>query len=288
MKNTSFTNNLRKSHKEPNKRRKLKIKQTRPRLLFLTISVLFISIFSFTAYNILNRKIQKVKINSDDNISNVDEIKNYTESLVLNRSFLNLNTENISIKISNKYPSIRNVSVYKSLFNGVVVNLEDYEPLVIIQYKNQDGFSQKILTTDLILIDFEPSSKELYTINYFPENCRDISDLQGFEKYIKFIGENLMISSEKIEPCDLKFAKEYITNALEFINRTQEMNLKGEYIMDNFGNFMIKIDNNKFIKTDLKETFFSIDKQLKVLEDALIKHSDFNEIDLGLNYLVIR
>jgi hypothetical protein len=86
---------------------------------------------------------------------------------------------------------------------------------------------------------------------------------------------------------DLENILGQIEKGVDFMSKFDALNLYGSNTFDNFGNLSILTLDNRLIRVDLLEEYHSIDEQLKVLQNAIIKE-DFIEINFRSDKLIVK
>jgi len=218
--------------------------------------LLLISVLLGVIYFLINYKADRYKI---DNLkyANSLAISQILNEELSSETFLNLNTNNIEkrIKASSKY--IKEVKVSKSLVNGIIVDIVEYEPQIILKTIDNRRY---FMTKDEEAIEIDSESEILIGV---PE--------------LNYTGTNID---------DLNLSR-YALSAKALVEKL-EYRVNGSFNFDNFGNLFILLEGNRIIRFDLNERFFTLDEQIKLMHDAMAKNPSFNEINIQFSYLVIK
>lgn len=198
-------------------------------------------------------QITGVKHSNQKNISQIIENEIESEALI------KINTDSLKAEILKNSPLIKDINISKSLSGGIIVNIQEYEPIILIQTMNDKRYFLTKEETYLDITELAESDFSTYPIYYYLEVIPD--------------DENIYTFAEKVR---------------EAREKVESLNLNGRFSFDNFGNLSILMGESKVIKLDLKERFFTIDEQVKLLQDALVKTQSFTEIDLRFTYLLIK
>jgi cell division septal protein FtsQ len=171
-------------------------------------------------------------------------------------TFLSLNTNELENDIKLSSDLIKNVRVSKSIINGIIVDINEYEPLVILE--TVDG-TRYLISTDskIIKLSIDDSIMNIVTLKYVGNSIEDT---------------NLFAYTEK--------AKYIYTKTSGIIN--------GTFNFDNFGNLFILLEGNRVVRFDLNERYFTLDVQFKLLQDAMSGNKSFSEIDIRFSYLLVK
>lgn len=221
-------------------------------LIIILSAVPFLGLF----YHLANYKNERYIVDKLK-YAKISLIEQILKEELNNRSFFVIDTDYLEKKIKASSSYIEKVTVNKSLYNGVIVKIVEYEPQVIV--KTIDGKSY-FITNDKKIIKIDPENDILMGIpelNYISPNINDTN----FPKYA-------LLAKYLIEKLDRQ--------------------LFGSFNFDNFGNFFILLEGNRIIRYDLSERFFSLDDQLKLMYEAIRENPRFKEIDLQFSYLVIK
>jgi cell division septal protein FtsQ len=160
--------------------------------------------------------------------------------------------------IKENNPLVKDVSIKKSIvLKRSIIDIEEYVPTAIIKNEGEDFF----ITQSGKTIPYQ------YTGNSFPtiylENHKDIKSKEILAEYVQ---KSIKISM---------WAKDNINNKIDMIK------------LNNIGSLSLIFKNNKTFNFDLNELHFSIDDQIKVIQNVLTK-VDYKELDLRYSYLVVK
>lgn len=218
-------------------------------IFFLIFIVLISSSIFISQYRTENYKINELKHVKIENINNI--LVKYTEE-----PLVRINTSEIENEIKNSSIFIDKVSVSKTIFDGLVIQVVENDPLVLIQ-----TLDQKLFYIDT---------------NYQIHEVKNDSEVANLEK-IDFLSSDI-----------------HTSNLINYLKKVIKIREKlgaikyNQLTFDNFGNLSILLEGEKVIRFDLNERFFAIDEQLSLLQDTLSKNQSFTEIDLRFSYLLIK
>ena len=133
--------------KKRKKRRKLKVKN-------IIIFIVLLIILALSVYYLINMPIKNIyiegnNITTDNDIIQESEINTYP-SFFLTSSF------KIEHKLK-KNKIIKNVKVVKKIGNTIIIKIEEYNPIAIIEEKNQVILSNGIITDNIYNIVDSPN-----------------------------------------------------------------------------------------------------------------------------------
>lgn len=165
-----------------------------------------------------------------------------------------VNSDLLKKKISESSEYIKDVKVIKSLTSGYIIEIKEYEPEAIIKTQSEEFY---LLTKNLELIKVKESPKDLIQLNYLGGNIDDIVLIPNAKKTLKIFNE--------------------INDIID-----------GIYNFDNFGNLSILLSEDKIVRFDLSEKFFSVEDQVKLVRSKLESKINYNEIDIRFSYLLIK
>jgi hypothetical protein len=228
---------------------------SRPLVLVVSFIILILIIFGFTQYKIKSFKINHLEYADSQKISN--DISGYLSQT----SFFGMSSGDLADIIKSQNSLVRTVTVNKSLFAGIVVDIEEFQPIAILKFPDNKEY---FFTLDKSIIPYQEGVKNVRTLGF--ENTYD--ELK--------INENI---------------SNFIEKSIKFIDFLNNKNFVGVYSFDNYGNLSILSTENKLIKADVRERYFTIDEQIKVFQNALVNNvinSSTKEIDLRFTYLIIK
>lgn len=177
-----------------------------------------------------------------------------------NHLFFQIDTDDFEQYLKDKNPLIQRVHINKSFFHGMILDVKEFKPLAVLIFKDDfDGYSDKVYyTDDAIMIDYFPTATEPIALQY--EGKKHNED----------------------------FLDVYVRKSILTVEKLNNIGIQGNYTFDNFGNFSILTLGNTLIRLDLKEKYFSLDDQMKVLQNALVMNATSREFDLRFKYLVVK
>lgn len=206
---------------------------------------------------ILNFRNLNVSVNKLAYLNN-QEIEGDIKGYLNDKPFFLFSQKDLKDYMLQKYPAIEDMYISKSFLLGLVVEVKEYEPILII--KTTEG-NQYFLTANKAIIPYDPKvTKPLKTMTY----------------------------DNKIETLHDKI--EYVDKSVQFVEKLNTIGISGDYSFDLFGNLSILTLDSKRVRVDLKEKYYSVDEQVKIL-DSSMKTQDYKEsnlIDLRFNYLLVK
>ena len=226
--------------------------------IFNYIVVIFavVALVAASGYFLFTYKTDKFQIKGT-NISNNEAIIEIVSNYISVQPMIKVDANAMKKDITVVNPLVKEISIDKSLQNGIIVTIKEYSPIILVETLDE---RQYILTEELVPIEItESENGNLMPLNYY----------LGVEPK----DENIYTFAKKV-----KTARE----------KVDALNINGRYSFDNFGNLSILIGESRVVKLDLNERFFTIDEQVKLLQDALAKTQSYSEIDLRFTYLLIK
>ncbi len=217
--------------------------------------LLLVACLSVGLYFVTNYKSTKFRMNSVKDVQH-DIIKEQVSDYMQSQLYFNLDTSELETMILEKNSLVKEVGITKSIAQGLVINITEYTPLAYVQHAPSG--TKYIATEEAGLIKYSSISAKLYELQY-----------TGAELHSPFM-------------------LDFVRKSIKFIDLTAGIGYIGTYSFDNFGNFSILTPNQKIIKADLKESYFTIDEQFKVFQNALTEGGSFSEINLRFKYLVVK
>ncbi len=218
-------------------------------ILFISVAVLILGFFFVTSYQTDRYKVNELKYLSKENLNSI-----LAENM--NQPLIAIDTKKIEKQVREKSIFVDDVQVSKSLIEGAIIQIKEHSPLIVVLAPENKKY--------LITQDFD----RIEVIN-----DQDIIGLKS-----------ITLTTQDI---DSPLLDENIQKVLKLKERL-DSDLTGNYNFDNFGNLSILMEENKVIRFDLSERFFTIDEQASLLQDTLAKNRTFSEIDLRFSYLLIK
>ncbi len=218
-------------------------------IINLIFGIIFVFYYLIAEYKIDKYKISKLSYLNEQKVNNV--MSDY-----LSTPLIRIDTDGIQNELVKKTVYIKKISVSKSIIDGIVIDIVENEPKVILKIPDDKLFLVTIDYRIIEIIDVNEVS-QITKLNYLSNDLTD---------------PNLSLTIEKI----LR------------IMANPKNTFDGVYSFDNFGNLSILQESNRFVRFDLNERFFTIDEQVSLLQDTLAKNRNFSEIDLRFNYLLIK
>lgn len=234
--------------------------------ILVFIGLMLLGLFGIYFFNNQNKSIAINGTKYIDKTVIEKDIRDY----INNKSYLLLSGEELNKYLLSKYSILQDAYVSKSLVFGLIVNVQEYQPMAIVTDKLG---AKHIATTNGVLIRYgENITEPLYTLHY--EN--DINTL-----YNQDFQSNDIVGASKMR---------LVEKALNFIKALNEIGITGIYGFDLFGNLSILTIDSKNIKVDLKEQYFSMEDQIKILQ-KILNTEDYkknNLFDLRFNNLLVK
>lgn len=199
-------------------------------------------------------KTDNYKINNLKNIP-VEEIV-ATLSKNNNKPLVQIDTNVIEEEISKSSIFVKEVKVSKSLIDGMVIEIIEREPLILIQ-------------TPELKLYYIDTNYEILEV----EDENEVSNMQR----LTFLSNDIRTSN--------------IINYLKKVMKVKTTLTEIDFTratFDNFGNLSILLEGERVIRFDLNERFFAIDEQISLLQDTLSKNPNLKEIDLRFSYLLTK
>lgn len=221
----------------------------------ILISLLILSLIAGAVFFLMNYKADRYQINNLKYV-NQEKVSTVVNTYLNSETFLRINTNDLENEIKPKSKLIKEIKISKSLINGIIVDIVEYEPIIVID--TADGKKYFITSSDE-LIDYDMTE--------------NIGDLPEFH----YTGSDLKDN-----------------NLFKLASRAKSLadklkgTVQGNFNFDNFGNLFILQEGNKVIRFDLNENFFTLDEQVQLLHDAMSKKPEFTEIDIRFSYLLIK
>jgi cell division septal protein FtsQ len=206
---------------------------------------------------LLNFKNLNVKVNNTKYVEST-KIEAEAKEYLKDKPFFLFSQKDLKEDLMKKNILIEDIYVNKSFLFGLVLDVREFEPVMVIETTEGKSY---FLTQSQRILPFDPA------VN------RELPN---------FVYEN------QIETLEDK--KEYAYKSVQFMEKLSSLGINGGYRFDLFGNLSILTLDNKTIRFDLKEKYFSVDEQVKILDNAL-KTVDYKEnglIDVRFNYLLVK
>jgi cell division septal protein FtsQ len=222
--------------------------------LGIFLGIMITVIFIYSTYTNATFRMNTLKYSSQNKVG--VEVKEYLN----NHKFFQINTNDLEAYVSQRNPLIKQVYVNKSFFRGMILDVKEFEPVAVLVFKDENGeYSQRYFyTNDGTLIQYH--------------------EIQKLPVVLQFDGKRIQES-----PLD-----DYVRKSILTVEKLNTKGITGGITFDNFGNFSILTIDGKVIRLDLKEKYFNLDDQIKVIQNALVINANSSEFDLRFNYLVVK
>lgn len=232
---------------------------------FLRISVflIFILVFiGFVVYFMFFFKDYRVRVVGNKIISE-SSIKEFLNEKYLGKPYFYVHLSDIERDILMNFEYIREAEVYRSIWGGYFIKIYEYEPQAYVAV-----------------------GSEYYILNY--------------DKFVKINNKdlNLPVLWGDLSLIDdirsnNKTVHKYAIKSLEVYNELEKINMKSFfdeaiYFFDNFGNLLVKLENNSAVRFDLNEFFYNVRDQVKFVIEVMKEHDNFKEIDVRFKYLIVK
>lgn len=220
----------------------------------MVCAILFYSLFIFSSsYKNTSFYINELKY------SNKEKIQADVYEFLSTKPYFRFRSHSLEQHIKKSNPLVNEVTVKKSIIlKRSIITIEEYKPIAIIRGYNEDFF----ITADGDTIPYQYTGNSLPNIHLGDKK----DDIKSKEIFAEYILKTLQISN---------WAKNDLNNKIDIIK------------IDSIGSLSLIFKNNKTFNFDLNELHFSIDDQIKVIQNVLTK-VNYKVLDLRYSYLVVK
>lgn len=221
--------------------------------IVLVIFVLVMIVVYFTY------KTTRTSINNLEYVEK-SQVTAVSAEFLKNKAFFQYSENDLAGKLKESNPLIEEVFINKSFVFGTVLDVREYKPVVVVQVND--------------------------TVNYFVTNSNKVIPyIETYQKELPFI--QFEGSKEDLEkPIAIQYAQRAVNN----LKKLEEIGINGTYRFDLFGNFSILTIENKTVQIDLKEKYFSLDDQLKIIKKGIDDNGfeNIERIDSRFSTLIVK